>query len=63
MSKKPPQCKECPSWHNAGHPKGSRYYGTGYNNWCCKFSKPAYKAVGECRLRSYINENKQVEEN
>lgn len=55
--KQPEHCKNCLSWHRAGHLDGTRLCGSKYDNWCCKLGKPAYSAVGECRLK-HLKENK-----
>ena len=48
--KKPDQCKGCQYLHNAGHKEKAMVK---YNIWCCKASKPATKAVGECKLNGW----------
>ena len=47
--KQPDHCKGCLSWHNAGHSSQNHNYQK-YNSWCCKYGKPASKAVGRCQL-------------
>jgi hypothetical protein len=43
-------CRDCKHHHNAGHPKDSNL-AKPYNDWCLKFSRPAPKAIGECKLK------------
>jgi len=42
-------CKKCPQFHNAGHPKDS-IFAKKYNSWCCKYGEEAIKAVLHCKL-------------
>ncbi len=49
--KRPKHCKKCDQWHRAGHPEGSRLHGSGYDSWCCRYSRSSSAAVGMCKLR------------
>ena len=49
--KKPEHCKGCTMHSKAGHPKGSNLRGGKYDNWCCKFSTAAPKAVSICLIQ------------
>ena len=42
----PEQCKECRNFHTKGVKDGK------YNRWCCYFSGPAYKKLGQCKLQN-----------
>lgn len=46
--KKPEHCYMCPHHHKAGHKKGTALHGSKFDNWCCKFSTAAPKAVSVC---------------
>ena len=48
--KKPDHCACCIYHHRAGHPKGSPLHGSKFDNWCCKYSNQATKAVGRCMM-------------
>lgn len=48
--KKPDHCASCIYHHKAGHPKGNRLHGSSFDNWCCKYSSQATKAVGRCMM-------------
>ena len=37
------QCKTCKALHLKGIKGGT------YDRWCCKYSKPASKAIGHCK--------------
>ena len=45
-------CKGCRHHHNAGHPKDS-HRAVAYNDWCCKNSMTARKAIGHCILHKH----------
>ena len=44
-------CKGCRHHHNAGHPKDS-VHARKYNDWCCKYGKPAPATIGHCKLNN-----------
>jgi len=44
-------CKGCKAHHNAGHSANSPKAKI-YNDWCCKYGRTAYKAMGECKLKN-----------
>ena len=46
--KKPDHCRGCTYYHKAGHKKGSALCGSKYDNWCCKYSNHAPRAVSIC---------------
>ena len=46
--KRPEHCYMCPYHHKAGHKKGTALHGSKFDNWCCKFSTAAPKAVSVC---------------
>lgn len=46
--KKPKHCHMCPHYNKAGHKERAALHGSKYNNWCCKFSVVAPKAVSVC---------------
>ena len=46
--KKPDRCKGCVHYHNAGHKEGTPLHNSKYDNWCCKFSTAAPKAISVC---------------
>lgn len=48
-------CRNCSNHLNAGHPPDSNMAGR-YNDWCCKASRIASKAVGECKLKGWRHE-------
>ena len=45
--KRPEHCYMCPYHHKAGHKKGA-LHGSKFDNWCCKYSTAAPKAVSVC---------------
>ena len=45
-----PHCKNCVNHHDAKHPPESNK--ARFNDWCCKYSRTAKKAVGECTLKN-----------
>lgn len=47
---KPKQCKGCPSFHTAGRKDDPAYNLAKYNAWCCRYGKPAIKAMNHCRM-------------
>jgi len=51
-----PHCKNCVHHHDAKHPPESNK--VRFNDWCCKYSRTAKKAVGECILKNGKKEAK-----
>lgn len=47
--KKPKRCKGCVFFHDAGHPKTAGIGLLKYNMYCTAYSKPAPKALGQCK--------------
>jgi hypothetical protein len=42
----PKECKSCSKYWTGGIKEG------GHNMWCCKYGRPAPKAIGECKLKN-----------
>lgn len=40
----PKECHGCPFLHTGGVRDGK------HDRWCCQYGKPAYEAIGRCRL-------------
>ena len=49
--KTPKQCKGCRHFSRAGHKQGTAMHNTKYDAWCCRFSRAAKKALGECKMK------------
>jgi hypothetical protein len=53
-----PQCKSCKYLSEYGIKEGGHIRWRPV--WCCKFGKPSYKAIGECKLKGGFSPTKEI---
>lgn len=58
--KRPEHCYMCPHHHKAGHKKGTAFHNSKFDNWCCKYSTAAPKAVSVCLAQNGKPSNAKV---
>lgn len=59
--KKPYHCEGCKYHHKAGHKQGTPLHGSKFDNWCCKYSTAAPRAVSICKIQGGKSSNVQIE--
>lgn len=48
MKKTPDKCKSCKHFNRACHNKKSKLRHSKYDNWCIKYGKETFDAIGHC---------------
>jgi hypothetical protein len=52
--KTPTECKSCKLYWTGGITKSY------HNMWCCKYGRPAHKAISHCRLKQGYEPKEQL---